>query len=196
MLCGVTAVEGARTEPGPADQGAGGDATAGEGSDAQPGPAHRAELVALARELPVLGALARVARRAVRRSAHLPALPEAQVEVLRVVESNPGSGTGRVAERLQLVPNTVSTLVGELVTAGLLIRERDETDRRAARLRLTPAAEERLQQWGAVRDEVVSAALAQLTPAERQALADALPAVRHLLAVLDTLDPPEAARQG
>ena len=182
MLYGVAAGEG-RAAPG--SPGAGAQAS----GPARPGPPDKGELVALARELPVLATLARVARRAVRRSSQLPALPDAQVEVLRVVEASPGIGTGRVAEQLQLVPNTVSTLVGELVTAGLLTRERDEADRRAARLRLTATAQERLEQWGAVRDQVVSAALAQLDPRERQALADALPAVRHLLAVLDAAEP-------
>jgi DNA-binding MarR family transcriptional regulator len=181
---------------GPGSPGAGEHVDGLAGGGDRPGLSDRAELVALARELPVLATLARVARRAVRRSARLPALPDAQVEVLRVVEASPGIGTGRVAEQLQLVPNTVSTLVGELVTAGLLTRERDEADRRAARLQLTPTAEERLQQWGAVRDQVVSAALAQLAPAERQALADALPSVRHLLAVLDAVDPDDPGPVG
>ncbi len=155
------------------------------------------ELVALARELPVLAALTRVARRVVRRAGvGLPTLPDAQVEVLRVVEATPGVGTGRVAEQLQLVPNTVSTLVGELVAAGLLTRERDAADRRAARLHLTPAAVDALARWGAVRDDVVSRALARLDPADRQALADCLPAARRLLAALDSADPLVEAAAG
>jgi len=165
-----------------------------------PAPGNRPadDVVDLARELPVFGALARVARRAIRRAAGLPVLPEAQVEVLRVVEASPGLGTGAVAERLQLVPNTVSTLVGELVTEGLIVRERDTSDRRIARLRLTPAAVDRLRQWGEVRDQVVTGALERLSPEDRAALAAAVPAARRLLAVLeeptsDTAAPPPSS---
>ncbi|MEV1289906.1 MarR family winged helix-turn-helix transcriptional regulator [Micromonospora sp. NPDC049679] len=147
------------------------------------------DMVDLARELPLFGAVARVARRAVRRHAALPPLPEAQVQVLRAVEANPGIGTGAVAERLQLVPNTVSTIVGELVQAGLLSRERAAGDRRVGRLSLTPAAEDALRLWGAARDEVISAALRRLDDADRRAIAQALPAMRRLLALLDVDEP-------
>jgi DNA-binding MarR family transcriptional regulator len=68
----------------------------------------------------------------VRRQASEERLPDGQVEVLRTAEAHPGIGTRAVAERLQLVPNTVSTIVGELVCAGLLRRSRGRSDRRAA----------------------------------------------------------------
>ena len=139
----------------------------------------------LARELPALGAFGRVLRRAVRRRFPLPPLSDAQVGVLRVVESAPGIGTGAVAERLQLAPNTVSSLVRELVDAGLLLRARDPRDRRATCLQLTAVAQEGLGLWGAVRDDVLTDALHRLDPADRAALAAALPAARRLVAVLD-----------
>ena len=139
----------------------------------------------LARELPALGAFGRVLRRAVRRRFPLPPLSDPQVAVLRVVESAPGIGTGAVAERLQLAPNTVSSLVRELVDGGLLLRGRDTRDRRATRLELTAVAQEGLGLWGAVRDDVLTDALQRLDPADREALAAALPAARRLVAVLD-----------
>ncbi|MEU5946777.1 MarR family transcriptional regulator [Micromonospora sp. NPDC047465] len=157
---------------------------------------HGDDAASLARQLPVFGAVARAARRAVRRQVDVPRLAEAQVEVLRTVEANPGVGIRSVAERLQLVPNTVSTIVGELVGAGLLVRERDEADRRAARLRLTPAAVERLASWGAAREEVLSAALARLDDADRRAIGQAVPAVRRLLAVLEATAGQDASRRG
>jgi DNA-binding NarL/FixJ family response regulator len=80
------------------------------------------EVLGLVRQLPLLGAVSRVARRAVRRQVSQERLPDAQIEVLRTVEAHPGIGTRAVAERLQLVPNTVSTIVGDLVRAGLLRR--------------------------------------------------------------------------
>jgi DNA-binding MarR family transcriptional regulator len=151
------------------------------------------DVVRLAQQLPAFGALGRVVRRVVRRRFTSQRLPDAQVEVLRTVEANPGIGTGAVAERLQLVPNTVSTIVGELVAAGLLTRARDAGDRRVARLHLTEAAVERLARWAAARDEVLSAALRRLDEADRQAIEQALPAVRRLLTVLDQVEEPEDA---
>lgn len=143
------------------------------------------EVLGLVRQLPLLGAVSRVARRAVRRQVSQERLPDAQIEVLRTVEAHPGIGTRAVAERLQLVPNTVSTLVGDLVRAGLLRRARDRSDRRAARLYLTEEAVARLQDWVAAGDEVLSTALLRLDEADRQVLETAMPALRRLLEVLD-----------
>ena len=139
----------------------------------------------LARALPVLGSVGRVLRRAVRRRFPLRPLTEPQVGVLRTVERSPGIGSGAVAEQLQLAPSTVSTLVRELVDAGLVVREADERDRRASRLRLTEDAVEGLRLWGSVREQVLADALQRLSPAERTALRDALPAVRRLVAALE-----------
>jgi DNA-binding MarR family transcriptional regulator len=155
-----------------------------------------AEVVGLARQLPLLGAVSRVARRAVRRQASAERLPDAQIEVLRTVEAHPGIGPRAVAERLQLVPNTVSTIVGELVRAGLLRRDRDRSDRRAARLYLTEEAVDRLAAWVAAGDEVLSAALLSLDEADRRALDRAMPALRRLLGVLDTAEGGEQGDEG
>lgn len=145
-------------------------------------------MLGLVRQLPLLGAVSRVARRAVRRQVSEERLPDAQVEVLRTVEAHPGIGTRAVAERLQLVPNTVSTIVGELVRAGLLRRARDRSDRRAARLYLTEEAVARLAAWVAAGDEVLSSALLRLDETDRRALETAMPALRRLLDVLDEAD--------
>lgn len=139
----------------------------------------------LATALPVLGSVGRVVRRAVRRRFPLRPLTDPQVAVLRTVEGSPGIASGAVAERLQLAPSTVSTLVRELVDAGLVVREADERDRRASRLRLTADAVEGLRLWGSVREQVLAEALARLTAAEREALRAALPAVRRLVDALD-----------
>jgi DNA-binding MarR family transcriptional regulator len=151
----------------------------GVGGEAEP------DEVGLARALPVLGSVGRVLRRAVRRRFPLRPLTEPQVAVLRTVEGDPGIGSGAVADRLQLAPSTVSTLVRELVDAGLVVREADERDRRASRLRLTEDAVEGLRLWGSVREQVLAEALDRLAPADRDALRAALPAVRRLVAALD-----------
>ena len=154
------------------------------------------EVLGLVRQLPLLGAVSRVARRAVRRQVSQERLPDAQIEVLRTVEAHPGTGTRAVAERLQFVPNTVSTIVGDLVRAGLLRRARDSSDRRAARLYLTEEAVARLKAWVAAGDEVLSTALLRLDEADRRALETAMPALRRLLDVLDEADGGDGEREG
>jgi DNA-binding MarR family transcriptional regulator len=143
--------------------------------------------VELARALPALGSVGRVLRRAVRRRFPLRPLTDPQVAVLRTVESSPGIGSGAVAERLQLAPSTVSTVVRELVDAGLVVRAADDRDRRASRLELTAAAVDLLRLWGSVREQVLLAALERVSSADRVALRAALPAVRRLVAALDEL---------
>ena len=48
----------------------------------------------------------------------------------------PGISVREVAEELNLAPNTVSTLVRQLVDAGFVVRRCRESDRRVARLDL------------------------------------------------------------
>jgi DNA-binding MarR family transcriptional regulator len=109
----------------------------------------------------------------------------AQIELLRVVETQPGIGVGEAAAALHLAPNTVSTLVGELVALGLLERRPDPDDRRAARLELTAAAHERIRRFRDERDRLLAAALAELDAGDVAALRASLPALERLLAALE-----------
>ena len=61
----------------------------------------------------------------------------AQLELLQLVEAEPGVGVAAAARSLHLAGNSVSTLVNQLVEADLLQRAVDPDDRRAARLHLT-----------------------------------------------------------
>jgi DNA-binding MarR family transcriptional regulator len=116
----------------------------------------------------------------------------AQAELLQQVEAEPGIGVAAAARALYLAGNSVSTLVNQLVDAGLLRRDPDPDDRRAVRLFLTPAAVERLAQRRRARRELLDDGLAQLAPTERAAIAAALPALEHLLATLEDRPAPEA----
>jgi len=138
----------------------------------------------------VVGLLRRRSRRLV--GAPLPelALSGAQLELMRVVRRNPGVTVAEAARVLGLAPNTVSTLVGQLVSLGVLVRSRDLTDRRLARLELTPSARTGLEQWRDRRSQATAAVLAQLPADERARLAAALPAIARVAAGLpDSLDP-------
>jgi DNA-binding MarR family transcriptional regulator len=103
------------------------------------------------------------------------------VELLLVVEEEPGIGIAAAARVLHLADNSVSGLVNVLVDAGLLARETDRADRRAARLFLTPAGRAKLAGWRSARAELVGRALERLAAADQEAVAGALPALRRLL---------------
>ncbi|MEV6703842.1 MarR family transcriptional regulator, partial [Streptomyces sp. NPDC051453] len=92
----------------------------------------------------------------------------------------PGIGVSAAARDLRLAGNSVSTLVNQLVKAGLLRRETDPSDRRSALLYATPAAAARLSDWQVRRGTLMREQLAVLDPADRAALAAALPALRKL----------------
>jgi DNA-binding MarR family transcriptional regulator len=129
----------------------------------------------------VVARLHHVLRRA---AASEPHLPDAQVGLLRLVERHPGVSVKEAAELLRTAANTVSTLVGELASAGLLTRTRDPENRRVVRLDLTAGARRRLAEYAARRRAILAEALAGLDP---QALAELDRAVAHLRRVEDLL---------
>ncbi|WP_285773086.1 MarR family transcriptional regulator [Microtetraspora sp. NBRC 13810] len=131
----------------------------------------------------VLG-MRRVLRRRLRDLSATPTLRGAQVEVLTFVEAEPGSGVAAVARALRLAGNSVSTLVNQLVDAGLLSREVDPADRRAVRLFLTDAAHARLARWREARSRLLGDAFARLPAQEAATIAAALPALRLLISEL------------
>jgi DNA-binding MarR family transcriptional regulator len=137
----------------------------------------------------ITSALRRLARRRLADVVPGPGLPEAQRELLLVVEAQPGIGVAAAADELHLAGNSVSTLVNALVDTGLLNREPDPDDRRAARLTPTPEAKTRLATWRAARAGLLSGALQRTADGDREAIAAALPALRRLLAALQDRTP-------
>ena len=132
----------------------------------------------------LLAGIQRLVRRRLRRGLDEPRLRGAQVELLRLVAASPGLSVSAAAKQLYLADNSVSTLVNQLVGTGLLVRESDPADRRAARLRITPEAAARLREWEGRRTVLIGERLAALTDEERDALTAALPALRRLAAGL------------
>ena len=129
----------------------------------------------------ITAALRRLSRRRTAEAVAVPPLPEAQRELLFVVANQPGIGIGIAAQALDLAGNSVSTLVNALVDQGLLHREPDPADRRAARLTLTTKAQERMAAWRAARAALIGQALDRAASEDRAAIAAALPALRRLL---------------
>ena len=135
--------------------------------------------------LTALSAIRRATRRSGSRPVELSSLTSAQLELARVVRRNPGVSIAGAAEAMRLAPNTVSTLVGDLVTAGLLVRRTDPFDRRVAQLELTEAWKRKIDAWRDRRVGAVDAAIRRLPADERRRLERALPALVRLGAELE-----------
>ncbi|MDQ1732740.1 MAG: hypothetical protein QOK10_2899 [Pseudonocardiales bacterium] len=141
--------------------------------------------LALAEELfAAIGQLRRQARRQAGRPWPLAAVSGAQVELIRLVRRQPGASVAETAAELGLAPNTVSTLVGQLVTAGVLERTPDPNDRRVARLSLTPTAQRRVERWRDQRGAALAQALSGLSREDRTVLRRAVGIMARLSAAL------------
>ncbi len=137
-----------------------------------------AEAQVLAAELmTAISAIRRIARRAARQAWPDEPLPAAQSELLRLAAARSGLSVADAAHELRLAPNTVSTLVGRLAAAGLLERTRAVSDGRSVRLSVTEAARRRIAHWRDLRADLAARALDRLQGEDRQAIADALPAL-------------------
>jgi DNA-binding MarR family transcriptional regulator len=99
--------------------------------------------------LGAMGSIRRTGRRHAGRPEELSQLTGSQLELVRLLRRRPGISVNQVAEELNLAPNTVSTLVRQLVDAGFVVRRCQEADRRVARLDL---ADDLGRKMGAFRD--------------------------------------------
>jgi DNA-binding MarR family transcriptional regulator len=131
--------------------------------------------------------LRRALRSRTRIEVGLPRLPEAQGELLRLVDKRPGIGVGAAAETLQLAPNTVSTLLRQLVGAGLLERRRDPDNLRAVMMFVTPRAIDRFTRFRDSRTELLVRALASLDERTRAEVERVMPALLTLLDAVESL---------
>jgi DNA-binding MarR family transcriptional regulator len=139
------------------------------------------------RLLTVVGAIRRVARRAMRNSAYADPLPPARSELLRLAVRRPGLSVAEAAHELRLAPNSVSTMVSQLVTDGLLRRVRADADGRMVRLTITDQGTARVAQWRDLRAELTGRALETMSAADREAIQLALPALARLAEVMEEL---------
>jgi DNA-binding MarR family transcriptional regulator len=130
--------------------------------------------------LAAIGAIRRVARRAVSGSATAQALSPARSELLRHVARRPGVGVAEAAAELRLAPNSVSTMVSQLAEDGLLSRGRGAADGRSVQLTVTDEGARRIAQWRDLRAELAGQALSRLAVADRQALLAAIPVLTRL----------------
>ena len=154
-------------------------------ADTQPGDA-RALTDTVAR-------LRRVLRTSIRTDYPWESLPMAQIEVLQLLQEIAPARVGDIAVRLRMSPSTVSGLISQLMSSGLVERGTSRTDRRVAVVELTKAGSAQLVAWTAAHERRIAAALDRLGITERDAIAAALPALAQLVEHLG--DPHEPGGQ-
>lgn len=149
-----------------------------------PGAPAAEDIAALALETAPL--IMRVIRRLMR--AGRGDLSTPQFRALGYVGRHPGASLSQVANHLGLSAPATSRLVDALVERGLVARATAAEDRRYITLRLTPPGEAaHMDARGGALDGL-GALMERLTPAERAAVAEALPMLRRLFA--ETPAPP------
>ncbi|WP_411076343.1 MarR family winged helix-turn-helix transcriptional regulator [Streptomyces sp. cmx-4-7] len=128
----------------------------------------------------VLPALNRALDRRADREFPFPKPPEVQMAMLSLVEAREGITVLEAAGILLMKPSNASTLVSQMVKAGLLRREQDALDKRVWHLHVTEETRVRLRDVEDLYCGYVVAGLNALEDDERAALAQALPALRSL----------------
>ena len=130
-------------------------------------------------------------RRALRRGARVAdpgnTLAVAQFELLAALAEHPGTRPGQLARRLNMRPNTVTTIVNALSARGMLERVAADDDRRAIKLTVTEAGHQAVLSWQATNAAVLHLALSTLPAKQRRALNAAVPALDALARAIDQL---------
>lgn len=132
-----------------------------------------------------LPALTRAFERYVDQHYPHPKPSDAQLTLLRYVETHGGTTVREAAEAVRMKPNNVSALVTQLTEQGLLER-RQGTDKRIAHLFLTPAARQRLGEVTQLMGEHAAQILRTMTDGELDALGSALGSLQSLSEHLHT----------
>ena len=104
-----------------------------------------------------------------------------QVFALHELDHETGLSQRELAERLGLEKSSVSRLVADLETDGLLKRERDPANRRLYRLEITEAGRRLHRQIAGVLHQRYDRWATEMTPAERNGLALGLPALLRVM---------------
>jgi DNA-binding MarR family transcriptional regulator len=123
-------------------------------------------------------ALARLSRR-LRRHEVLGLTPT-QLAALATVEQSGPMRLGDLAAAEGIAPSTLTRLVTALEDSGFVQRCADPSDARASTLAITPQGHQALERIRSESNLVLAQSLRNLTPAQRSALAAALPVLEQL----------------
>lgn len=95
-------------------------------------------------------------------------------QLLAILKKTPGAGVSELAEREQISKPAMSAHVKRLEEAGWIARDDSHDDKRRVGLVVTKAGLKALEDIRKLRNDWLAAKLAELSPAEREALAAAL----------------------
>ena len=129
----------------------------------------------------------RANRRHGRRPVELSSLSSAQLEFVRFLRCHPGASVAEVAAELALAPNTVSTLVRQMVEAGFVTRDVDVRDRRVARLALAGDIARKVDAWRDRRAVSVASAIDNLAAQDVRRLSESVVVLALLADQLEVL---------
>ena len=124
-----------------------------------------------------LGALAR------EREA-LPDLPDAQIEIIRLLETTGDATPSSIALALGASRPTVSNLLAAMESAGLVVRRRDASDGRRIVVSASAAALDYFARFDAATSAIMAEATGALSAIDQAALAHASGALERLTAEL------------
>ena len=140
----------------------------------------------------VVTQLRRALRASIRTDIPWEALPMAQVELLQTLAELAPARISDLADRLHLANSTVSGLTAQMISSGLVTRDTDPVDRRAAVVTLTAAGQAQLVEWEQAHEQRIGTALDQLDTRDRQAISRALPALGRLTRQLNDIEGPSS----
>jgi DNA-binding MarR family transcriptional regulator len=115
-------------------------------------------------------------------------LTEAQARALRVISRYERPRMADLAQALEVVPRSITSMVDTLESAGFVARQNDPTDRRATIVVLTEAGEDVLSRVSRMRAEAAEQLFAKLGTAEQTEL-------RRILDILDAGEEPLPPRR-
>ena len=98
----------------------------------------------------------------------------AQQRMLRMIAAEDGISQKEMQTRLAITPASLSELLNKLAEKGLVIRTRDENDRRRIRLSLTDKGRQAIDVLASAKDEELFAALNQEERAQLRQLLEKL----------------------
>ncbi len=93
-----------------------------------------------------------------------------------------GSPTlGELASVEQVQPPTMTRIVASLQESGMVTRITDDSDRRSARVRITPAGKRNLERIRTLKNAFLVRRLAELSQADQDSSADLVALLEHLV---------------
>jgi DNA-binding MarR family transcriptional regulator len=115
------------------------------------------------------------------RQESLAGLSPAQASALGAVMRLESPTLGELAAVEQVQPPTMTRIVASLTEAGMVTRVTDASDRRSARVRITPAGKRSLDRIRTLKNAFLTRRLADLSPQEQAQATELVDLLEHLL---------------